>query len=78
MSLLCSDIFHWLTLKMTAECYCHINLKRHYGNGNSTNYFRARRSELGLKLRNFCLCSLEDMGLGREKMAAGKFYVVHM
>ena len=63
---------------MTAECYCHINLKRYYGNGNSTNYFRARRSKLGLKLRNFCLCSLGDMGLGREKMAADKFYVVHM
>ena len=63
---------------MTAECYfyihcsCHINLERHYGNGNSTNYFRARRSEHGLKLRNFCLCSLGDIGLGKEKMA-GKF-----
>ena len=34
--------------------------------------------ELGLKLRNFCLCSLGDMGLSREKMAADKFYVIHM
>ena len=57
---------------MTAGCYCylhcscHINLERHYGNGNSTNYFRARRSQLGLKLGNFCLCSLGDIGLGKE------------